>query len=82
MPELTIDALRANPWNVITHALPATPSRLLLLLACQAADYCRLSEFIIFRETGREADERGLIAHERFTEICALCGELYGTFLE
>ena len=45
MPILTIEAIRANPWNAISHDLPEHPDWLLLRLACMAADYCRHSEW-------------------------------------
>ena len=37
MPVLTLEAIRQNPWNVLTHDLPAEPSRLLLNVAQLAA---------------------------------------------
>lgn len=41
MPILTIEAIRENPWNVMTRELPEHPSRLLLILAALAATLCR-----------------------------------------
>jgi hypothetical protein len=47
MPILTIEAIRQNPWNVLSHELPHDPSLLLLRLARMAADYCRRSENLL-----------------------------------
>jgi hypothetical protein len=47
MPILTIEAIRENPWNVLSHELPPNPSLLLLRLARMAADYCRRSENLL-----------------------------------
>lgn len=47
MPILTIEAIRQNPWNVVTHKLPTCPGRLLLEVAYLAADYCRASEYFL-----------------------------------
>ena len=44
MPTLTIEAIRENPWNVVTHILPPDPTSLLLEVASLAAAYCRVSE--------------------------------------
>jgi hypothetical protein len=44
---LTIEAIRRNPWNVLSHKLPHVPDRLLLRLALFAADYCRHSEWVL-----------------------------------
>ena len=49
MTTLTIEAIRENPWSVVTHSLPPHPSRLLLALAYLAADYCRRSEHLLVR---------------------------------
>jgi hypothetical protein len=55
MPILTIKAIREEPWNVMTHTLPAQPRRLLLEAAYLAADYCRSIEYLFMAET-RDAD--------------------------
>jgi len=47
MPVLTIEAIRQNPWNVLTHELPADPGELLLTAARLAATYCRDGEFLL-----------------------------------
>ncbi len=47
MPTLTLEAIRRNPWNVLTHAMPADPSRLFLEAARRAALYCRDSEYAL-----------------------------------
>jgi hypothetical protein len=47
MPELTIEAIRENPWNVITHTLPVEASPVLLEAAYLAAVYCRNSEYML-----------------------------------
>jgi hypothetical protein len=49
MPVLTLEAIRQNPWNVLTHDLPAEPSRLLLNVAQFAAATCRRIESDLFR---------------------------------
>jgi hypothetical protein len=47
MPELTIEAIRENPWNVVTHTLPTQPPEVLLEAAFLAAEYCRNSEYML-----------------------------------
>jgi hypothetical protein len=47
MPTLTIEAIRENPWNVVTHKLPTVADELLLELASLAAAYCRASEYLL-----------------------------------
>jgi hypothetical protein len=47
MPILTIEVIRENPWNVVTHTLPAQATELLLETAYLAADYCRNSEYTL-----------------------------------
>ncbi len=47
MPILTLEAIRKNPWNVLTHAIPADPGQLLLEAARRAATYCRDSEYAL-----------------------------------
>jgi hypothetical protein len=44
MPILTLEAIRENPWNVVTNTLPTNPAMFLLEIAYFAADYCRRSE--------------------------------------
>ena len=52
-PILTVDAIRDNPWNAVTLPLPKRPSRLLVILAFYAADYCRVSEGLIVEAARR-----------------------------
>jgi hypothetical protein len=47
MPDLTIEAIRENPWNVLTHNLPNRSPPLLLEIAWLAADYCHKSEGLL-----------------------------------
>jgi hypothetical protein len=47
MPTLTLEAIRQNPWNVITQDLPSDPSQLLLRAARLAASYCREAEYML-----------------------------------
>ena len=49
MTLLTVEAVRENPWNVVTYALPAHPGPLLLAVAQLAADYCRQSECMLMQ---------------------------------
>jgi hypothetical protein len=49
MTVLTIEAIRENPWNVVSHTLPPHPDPLLLVVAYLAADYCRQSERVLDR---------------------------------
>jgi len=51
MPTLTIEAIRENPWNAITHKLPSNPAVVLLEVAAIAADYCRKSEHVLMMAT-------------------------------
>lgn len=53
MPTLTIEALRENLWNVISHELPPHPPRVLLHLAAMAASYCRNSEYMLMHAARR-----------------------------
>ena len=72
MPILTIEAIRANPWNVVTHKLPTYPAQLLLEVAYLAADYCRASEYFLvtavtrsnYTPEGWEPTDDGCDAHE------------------
>ena len=52
-PILTVEAIRENPWNAVTLPLPKRPSRLLIILAFYAADYCRASEGLIIESAHR-----------------------------
>ena len=47
MPSFTIDLIRENPWNVVTHTLPSCPTRVLYELGIVAATYCRDSENLL-----------------------------------
>ena len=53
MPVLTLEVIRENPWNVVSHALPTNPTELLLKIAHLAADYCRQSKSLLM-EAARE----------------------------
>jgi hypothetical protein len=53
MPLLTIEVLRENPWNVLSHELPQHPSRVLLYLAALTARYCRGSEYMLMHAARR-----------------------------
>jgi hypothetical protein len=44
---LTFDAIRINPWTVVTDALPTPCRPLLHALAYLAADYCCKSEYLL-----------------------------------
>lgn len=50
MTELTLKAIRENPWNVVAHKLPKKPDKLLLEAAFLAADYCCRAEFFLMEE--------------------------------
>jgi hypothetical protein len=63
MPILTHEAIRENPWNVITHTLPTHPTELLLEVAYFAADYCRKSEYRLMN--GARNGDRGAVARAR-----------------
>lgn len=47
--EITIEALRENPWIVMTHKIPPNPTQTLLEFAAIAATYCRDSEFALMQ---------------------------------
>jgi len=49
MKELTIEAIRENPWNVLTHELSRFHTEPLLRAACLAADYCCQSEHLLMQ---------------------------------
>jgi hypothetical protein len=49
MPLLTIEAIRENPWNILTHTLPPDPAVVLLEFASIAALYCRHSEYLLIK---------------------------------
>jgi hypothetical protein len=55
MPTLTLEAIRQNPWNVLTNNMPSDPSELLLRTARLAASYCRQSEYL-FVLAARDGD--------------------------
>lgn len=55
MPILTLEAIRQNPWNVLTHELPSDPSDILLRAARLAAIYCRESEYL-FMVSARDGE--------------------------
>ncbi|HEY1745718.1 MAG TPA: hypothetical protein VGG11_02985 [Xanthobacteraceae bacterium] len=67
MTELTIEAIRENPWNGVTLPLPQFPTELLLEVACRAAEYCAASEYHLM-----EAARRGSYIPNWFNtdEIC------------
>lgn len=48
-PTLTLEAIRKNPWNVLTHQLPPEPSSFLLEVAVFAAEYCADSEYMLMQ---------------------------------
>jgi hypothetical protein len=90
MPTLTFEAIRQNPWNVLTHELPSTPPRLLLTLAQLAAASCRQIDAELFTlacEDGadspldaecRDIADRFFKAHRKIGEICGLLEEQFG----
>jgi hypothetical protein len=89
MPTLTFEAIRQNPWNVLTHELPENPSRLLLTLGQIAATCCRQIEADLFRlacdeldesllDKDREIADRFLKANRKIGEICGLLEEKFG----
>jgi hypothetical protein len=53
MPILTLDAIKENPCNVLTHEMPERPTRLLLILAELAATLCRQMQDEIIDELER-----------------------------
>ena len=80
MAMLTIEAIRENPWNVLTHKLPDACGPLLLEVAWLAADYCRKSESLLVNAVRQniyappEWRPGGPDAHE-YTEGNALAAE-------
>lgn len=45
MTTLTLDAIRNNPWNAVTHELPRRMDGFFLQAVYCAANYCRTSEY-------------------------------------
>jgi hypothetical protein len=92
MTILTIEALRINPWNVVTSRLPAQPDQLLLEVAVLAADYCRTSEFVIVKAARLglfepaawdqipDLDERWLVLEEAGATAHDIYRELIGVY--
>jgi hypothetical protein len=89
MPTLTLEAIRQNPWNAVTHDLPAHPSHQLLTLAQLAAACCRQIEadLVLATDDGdatistpetRDSTDRFLKANRRIGEICGLFEEHFG----
>ena len=90
MPTLTIEAIRENPWNVMTHELPEHPSRVLLLVAQFAATCCRQiesemidalhdsSEQTWLRPEYSEALDQWSRAHRKIGEIIFLLSDEFG----
>jgi hypothetical protein len=72
MPVLTFELIRENPWNVISHPLPAPCRPLLHGLAYLAADYCCKSEYLLMNAaldgnyvpTGWRSDATGFDKHQ------------------
>jgi hypothetical protein len=94
MPVLTLEAIRQNPWNVLTHDLPAEPSRLLLNVAQLAAATCRQIESDLFATAcdeapdspldaeARDIADRFFKANRKIGEICCLLEEIFGVVAE
>ena len=91
MPTLTLEAIRQNPWNAVTHDLPACPSRQLLTLAQLAAACCRQIEADL--ELADDGDEqttterrdridRFFKANRKIGEICGLWKDQFGVEAE
>ncbi len=94
MPMLTFDAIRQNPWNVVTHTLPTPCRPLLHALAYLAADYCCKSEHLLMNAAvdgnyvpagcqpgaaGHEIHrERGWSAEVKRNELRTLYEKTYG----
>jgi hypothetical protein len=53
MTTLTVQAIRENPWNVVTQPLPEHPAELLLEAAYRAAEYCAASEYKLMEAARR-----------------------------
>jgi hypothetical protein len=72
MPILSIEAIRENPWNAVTHSLPSHPTSFFLELVHLAATYCRTSEYLLmtgardgsYTPHGWEANDNHPDAHE------------------
>ena len=92
MPTLTIEDIRENPWNVLTHDLPERPSLLLLTVAHCAATCCRQIEAEVFDKTpgrgrkrdawtapyGRVVGPRFVSAHLKIVVVCRRLEDEYG----
>ncbi len=90
MPILTIEAVRENPWNVMSHKLPEHPSRLLLVIAQFAATCCRqiagemidalndVSEEAWLSPEYNQAMDQWSRAHRKIGEICFLLRDEFG----
>src|SRR5579864_7696855 len=48
-PTLTLEVIRENPWNVLTHQLPPEPTDILLEIAAFAAAYCANSKYMLIQ---------------------------------
>ena len=89
MPILTLEAIRQNPWNVLTHELPSDPAELLLKAAQLAATCCRQIDVEILDATRDnstsapssemcEAADHFLKANRKIGEIIGLLEEKFG----
>jgi hypothetical protein len=56
MPILSLEAIRENPWNVLSHELPDQCQPLLLEIAWLAADYCSKSESLLLNAIRQQMD--------------------------
>jgi len=85
MPILTLEAIRANPWNAVFHQLPLFPDNTTLWTARLAAEYCCTSEHIFLQLAmeGRywpgntvlhkQIEARWRHADDRLAKILRLC---------
>jgi len=79
MPVLTLEAIRQNPWNVLTHDLPSDASELLLKAAQLAATCCRQIEFeTLALASAHTSLDRCSKAHRKIGEICGLLEDRFG----
>jgi hypothetical protein len=79
MPTLTLETLRQNPWNVLTHDLPSDASELLLRTAQIAATCCRQIEFeALERASEHTSADRCSRAHRKIGEIIGLLEDNFG----